>query len=108
MPKTPPSKKPAKGSNAGAPVTAAFDLLGRRWTMRILWELSQHGPCTFRDLQERCGQISPTSVNTRLKEMRNAGIVEQEDGSGYSLTALGKELNTSLEPLREWANRWNN
>ncbi|HEX2553405.1 MAG TPA: helix-turn-helix domain-containing protein [Microvirga sp.] len=84
---------------------AAFDLLGRRWTMRILWELGR-GPCTFRELQARCGQVSPATLNGRLKELRADHIVITEDKVGYRLTALGEELNTSLNPLRKWAQRW--
>jgi DNA-binding HxlR family transcriptional regulator len=84
---------------------AAFDLLGQRWTMRILWELGR-GPCTFRELQARCGQVSPAILNTRLKELRTVHIVTTEDKAGYRLTNLGEDLNASLNPLRKWAQRW--
>ena len=84
---------------------AAFDLLGRRWTMRILWELGR-GPCSVRDLQERCGRISPTSLNVRLRELRADQIVVLEDKLGYRLTTLGEDLSAALDPLRDWAARW--
>jgi DNA-binding HxlR family transcriptional regulator len=84
---------------------AAFDLLGRRWTMRILWELGR-GPCTFRELQARCDQVSPAILNSRLKELRAGHIVTAEDKVGYRLTPLGEELNASLNPLRRWSQRW--
>lgn len=83
---------------------AALDLLGRRWTLRIVWELRQ-APATFRVLQERCDQVSPTSLNTRLAELRAAGIVDSTE-DGYALTAAGKALLTSLAPLNDWAKRW--
>ena len=88
----------------GVPIMAAFDLLGRRWTMRILWELGR-GSCSFRELQERCGQLSPASLNVRLKELRADQIVVLDSTLGYRLTSLGEDLKASLNPLRQWATR---
>ena len=53
---------------------AALDLLGRRWALRVLWEL-RSGPLTFRALQEACDGVSPTVLNARLAELREAGIL---------------------------------
>jgi len=68
---------------------ALLDLLGRRWALRILWELHQNGPNSFRALQKLCGDISPTVLNSRLSELREAGIVELRDREGYVITAEG-------------------
>ena len=54
---------------------ALLDLLGRRWALRILWEL-RDGPLTFRALQAACGNLSPSVLNDRLRELREAGILE--------------------------------
>lgn len=105
MARDPVPGQAVRGSTSGAPIMAAFDLLGRRWTMRILWELGR-GPCTFRELQARCGQLSPSILNSRLKELRADHIVTIEDKAGYRLTSLGQDLNASLNPLRKWAQRW--
>jgi DNA-binding HxlR family transcriptional regulator len=105
MTKIPQPGSPVRGSSSGVPIMAAFDLLGRRWAMRILWEIAK-GPCSFRELQERCGQMSPTSLNLRLKEMRASKIVTQEANLGYRLTELGEELNQALDPLRIWSEKW--
>jgi len=83
---------------------AALDLLGRRWALRVLWELRDETP-TFRVLQERCDLVSPTVLNTRLRELREAGIVEKT-AAGYSLTGLGRELCEALAPLQGWAAKW--
>ena len=82
---------------------ALLDLLGRRGALRVLWEL-RAGPLTFRALQD-AAQSNPSALNTRLTELREAGIVEH-DGDGYSLTARGKNLLRRLAPLHEWAERW--
>jgi|HubBroStandDraft_6_1064221.scaffolds.fasta_scaffold400439_2 DNA-binding HxlR family transcriptional regulator len=84
---------------------ALLDLLGRRWTLRVLWEL-RSDPATFRELRERCDNVSPTVLNARLAELREAGIVEHSDEGGYRTTATGASLLASLAPLQEWARKW--
>ena len=105
MAKVPVPGRAVRGSSTGVPIMAAFDLLGRRWTMRILWELGA-GPCSFRELQERCGGLSPASLNVRLKELRANHLVALDERTGYRLTEIGVELNSSLDPLRRWAANW--
>jgi DNA-binding HxlR family transcriptional regulator len=84
---------------------ALLDLLGRRWALRVLWELRGEGPLTFRELQARCGDISSSVLNDRLRELREAAIVGAEPG-GYRLTGEGRTLLEALEPLDAWAKRW--
>jgi DNA-binding HxlR family transcriptional regulator len=83
---------------------ALLDLLGRRWALRILWELND-APATFRDLQVRSGGISPSVLNQRVRELREARIVETSQ-DGYRLTRDGEELMTLVTPLSRWAKRW--
>ncbi|MFZ5569131.1 MAG: winged helix-turn-helix transcriptional regulator [Thermodesulfobacteriota bacterium] len=97
---------PARGSQTGRPIMVLLDLLGRRWALRILWELHQSGPNSFRTLQKRCGDISPTVLNARLSELREAGIVELRDGEGYVITAEGVTLGGIIGQLNAWAKRW--
>lgn len=83
---------------------ALFDLLGRSWAMGIVWNLSE-GPLTFRELQQRCETVSPTSLNVRLKELTAARFVERTI-DGYRLTESGQELFSLLEPIGDFAKRW--
>jgi DNA-binding HxlR family transcriptional regulator len=85
---------------------ALLDLLGRRWALRVLWELRDGDPLTFRVLQARCGEVSSSVLNDRLRELREASIVIAERGAGYQLTADGHELLAALMPLDAWARRW--
>ncbi len=96
---------PVRGSRTGRPIMAALDLLGRRWALRVLWELRE-GPLTFRALRERCDEVSPTVLNQRLAELREAGIVAHEEGSGYALAPSGLTLLDALAPLHAWAAQW--
>ena len=59
---------------------AALDLLGRRWALRILWELRQ-GPLGARALRVRCDEMSTSVLYERLAELGDADLVAQgEDG----------------------------
>ena len=84
---------------------ALLDLLGRRWTLRIVWELRRDG-ATFRTLQARCDAMSPSVLNKRLAELRATGIVERAAEIGYRLTREGRSLLSALAPLDDWARRW--
>lgn len=105
MTKIPLPGTPVRGSKSGAPVMALFDLLGRRWSMGVVWSLCEGGPATFRDLQNRCETISPAVLNARLKELREARLVEHSN-KGYAATDLGRELYSHLNPLGAWAKVW--
>ena len=80
-----------------------LDMLGRRGALRVLWEL-RGDPLTFRALQAACDS-NPGSLNTRLAELRELGVVDHEEG-GYRLTKQGRRLMDALEPLQAWADGW--
>lgn len=103
MPSPKPGKK-VRGSNSGSPLNALFDLLGQRWALGILWYLADT-PSTFRELQSRCGGISPSVLNSRLKDLREAEIVER-GLEGYILTERGLELRSFIIPLAAWSADW--
>jgi len=82
-----------------------LDLLGRRTALRVIWELSKAAaPLTFRTLQT-AADTNPSVLNARLRELREARIVELAEG-GYILTADGRSLLSMLSPLQEWAEAW--
>jgi DNA-binding HxlR family transcriptional regulator len=85
---------------------ALLDLLGRRWALRILWELRDGDTPSFRELQARCGGVSSSVLSERLRELRDAGIVSNASGGGYELTAEGQRLLGALSALDGWSKRW--
>lgn len=105
MANTPLPGKPVRGSRTGRPVMALFDLLGRNWAMRVMWELCHDGPCSFRTLQEQCESVSPGVLNSRLKELREAQLIEL-GAEGYQPTRMGRSLFELLLPLDRWSKRW--
>lgn len=102
---TPLPGRPVRGSAGGRPIMALFDLLGRRWALRVIWELAQAPASTFRELQRRCDRVSSSVLAQRLAELDEAGIIERAD-RGYTLTADGRDLCTDLMRLERWATRW--
>jgi DNA-binding HxlR family transcriptional regulator len=84
---------------------AAMDLLGKRWTLRVLWELG-HGPLGARGLQAKCDAMSSSVLYERLRELGGAGLIRQDLNEAYELTDLGISLQSALAPLDSWAKRW--
>ena len=82
---------------------ALLDLLGRRWALRVIWEL-RDSTLSFRELQAACGGISSSVLSQRVAELRHAGILEQ--GEGFRLSDEGRRLVDAYGPLGEWAERW--
>ena len=78
-----------------------LEVLGRRWALRALWEL-RDGPRTFRALREACDDVSPSSLNHRLADLRALGIVVLGD-DGYTLSKPGARLSRILLELHRWS-----
>ncbi len=104
-PTTPLPGRPVRGSTSGRPLMAALDLLGRRWTLRILWEL-RDGGLGARALRSRCDDMSSSVLYARLAELRDAALVTQKEDDTYALTPLGRQLGEAIDPLQRWADRW--
>jgi DNA-binding HxlR family transcriptional regulator len=85
-------------------INAAVELFHRRWVLRILWEL-RDGALTFRELRAACADVSPSVLNQRLAELREARLVARE-AAGYALTAHGQALIVAMQPMMKWAGRW--
>jgi DNA-binding HxlR family transcriptional regulator len=83
---------------------ALFDLLGRRWSMRLIWVL-RDGPMVFRELQAACDGLSSSVLARRMAELKEADIVALRAG-GYELTEEGRALLDLYGPLGAWAERW--
>jgi DNA-binding HxlR family transcriptional regulator len=84
---------------------AALDLLGRRWSLRVLWEL-RDGPVGARTLRDRCDAMSPSVLYDRLGDLKDAGLIEQGADQRYELTHIGRDLGAALEPLDHWSRQW--
>jgi DNA-binding HxlR family transcriptional regulator len=102
---TPTPGRPVRGSATGRPIMAALDLLGRRWVLRILWEL-RNGPLGFRALQKACDGMSSSVLASRLADLTGTGIVMIDDSGDYALSVTGQRLGTAMQPLMDWSHEW--
>ena len=83
------------------PIVRVLDLLGRRWALRLLWELRRDA-VSFSELRKRT-EISPSVLSARLADLSAAGIVERERSGRYRLTGRGRELARMLYEINRWA-----
>jgi DNA-binding HxlR family transcriptional regulator len=102
---TPRPGQEVRGSTTGRPLMAAMDLLGRRWALRILWEL-RAGPAGARALQAKCDGMSSSVLYDRLRDLAASGLVERTGDDRYALSELGAALGSALKPLDAWAESW--
>jgi DNA-binding HxlR family transcriptional regulator len=84
---------------------ALLDLLGRRWALRILWELRGQ-PASFQALQIRCDSMSTSVLSQRLGELRDAQLIEKDQAGSYTLTEHGVRLLARLDGIDEWTQEW--
>jgi DNA-binding HxlR family transcriptional regulator len=84
---------------------AAMDLLGRRWALRILWELRDE-PLGARVLRSHCDGMSSSVLYQRLEELTQANLVTRNAEGAYLLTDLGAALGPALGSLDAWARQW--
>ena len=102
---TPRPGQPVRGSVTGRPLMAALDLLGRRWSLRVLWELRE-GPQGPRAVLARCEGLSSSVLYERLRELETAGLVARTPEGTYGLTDIGNALSDAIAPLDRWAQKW--
>jgi DNA-binding HxlR family transcriptional regulator len=88
-----------------AAVSQLLELLESRYALRVMWALKDGHPQTFRLLQDSIGNITPNTLNTRIKELRAAGLMLHGD-TGYTVTSLGADLLKRLSDLQAFSAKW--
>jgi DNA-binding HxlR family transcriptional regulator len=85
------------------PIETTLELLGRRWALRLVWEL-RRSTLSFSELRRRTG-ISPSVLSARLAELGEAGVLERDRAGRYRLSGRGRELARLLYEINRWAER---
>ena len=91
-----------RNSETSTEMAMALDYFGRRWALRVIWEL-RGGPLNFRALRAACDDVSPSVMQARLHQLRDLGLIEQIPGLGYRYTAAGQHLFRAIAGLAQWA-----
>lgn len=93
------------------PIARTLDIVGDRWTLLILRDLTLDGPRKFSDLEQSLSGISPNTLSSRLKVLEENGIVERRfyeqhpPRAEYLITAKGRELRPILRTLKDWGEK---
>ena len=92
-------------SKDNAATSQLLALLEARYALRVLWALRDGHAQTFRLLQDSVGGITPNTLNTRVKELREAGLMDRCP-EGYCVTPSGADLLKRINELQAFAARW--
>ena len=92
-------------SKENAAIGQLLSLLESRYAIRVLWALKDGHAQTFRLLQDSVGSITPNTLNTRIKELREAGLMTH-GSDGYAVTSLGADMLKRLGDLQAFASKW--
>jgi DNA-binding HxlR family transcriptional regulator len=92
-------------SKETAAIGQLLGLLESRYAIRVLWALKDGHAQTFRLLQDSVGGITPNTLNTRIKELREAGLLTHGT-DGYAVTTSGADLLKRLGDLSAFAAKW--
>src|ERR671914_3141860 len=93
-------------------LTDIWEVLGRRWSLFILKNLSTKEVIRFNELKRLLSAISSTVLADRLLELEREGLISKKiypeipPRVEYRLTARSRELGVILKDLGAWAQRW--
>ncbi|MBN7572836.1 MULTISPECIES: winged helix-turn-helix transcriptional regulator [Clostridium] len=91
----------------------AFELLGKRWTGLIIRTLL-NGQNRFSDIEEAIPNMSARMLTERFKELEKEGIIirkvypETPVRIEYELTEKGRDLQSAMDEIQKWAEKWTN
>lgn len=83
--------------------------LGKSWNIMIIGTIGNHHKLRFNELMDKLGKISPKTLASRLKELKDTGLIDRHAFAEipprveYNLTTRGNELYEHLIPIMKWA-----
>jgi DNA-binding HxlR family transcriptional regulator len=101
----------AAAQRAECAATAALNVLGQKWVMRIIRVLGDRTQ-RFCELQDALGGANSATLSQRLKLLEDEALIERREVSvvppwvEYSLTSKGSELRDAIAGIDRWAERW--
>ena len=91
--------------------TSIVELVGRRWSSGIMLAMSR-GATRFSEIVLTVEGLSDRMLAVRLRELEHAGLVDRvveptvPVSVRYRLSARGRDLLASLQPLQDYGRRW--
>lgn len=91
-------------------VDSATDIMGDKWTPRLLRFFAAEPRVRFCQLQDLAGDINPRTLSARLVKLESAGIILKRPTSPsrceYELTQKGRDLMPILEHMQDWSRKY--
>ncbi len=93
------------------PATGLVQIIGRKYSMRLLTVIGEHQSIRFNDLQIAMDDMSSSTLTIRLNELESAGLINLQMYSEapprveYNLTKDGRKLRQSLFTLSKYSSR---
>ena len=101
----------AAAQRAECAATAALNVLGQKWVLRIIRVLGDRTQ-RFCELQDALGGANSATLSQRLKMLEDEGLIARREVSAvppwveYSLTGKGTDLRGAIAGIDRWAERW--
>ena len=95
-----------KQSDCG--ISRLMAILGGKWQLNILWQLSKHQDIRFNQLKREVSNITTVMLTRCLVTLVEYGLVNRVDYHTvpphvtYALTDKGRELVPFLSDLNDW------
>jgi len=94
-------------SQETCPIARTLDIVGDRWTLLVLRDISR-GYTRYNELLASCEGISTNLLSDRLKKLEDRGFIERElysdhpPRADYLLTERGRDFGPVLRALYQW------
>lgn len=105
-------KEPKSGQTQGCEIANIWEVLGRRWTLLILKNFCTKEVIRFNELKRSLSGISSTVLSDRLLDLEREGLLSKKiypeipPKVEYRMTPQARELESIINELRKWADRW--
>jgi len=94
------------------PVARILGIIGKKWTLRILYEIKMGDSVRFTDLMSSSHGLSARTLTKRLSELERSRLIKRVSYKEipprveYSLTDQGKKLMDISGLIAKWAMKW--
>jgi DNA-binding HxlR family transcriptional regulator len=105
-------KEPKSEQTRGCEIANIWEVLGRRWTLLILKNFCTKEVIRFNELKRSLSGISSTVLSDRLLDLEREGLLSKKiypeipPKVEYRMTPQARELESIINELRKWADRW--
>ena len=105
-------EEPKTEQTQGCETANIWDVLGRRWSLLILKSFCTKEVIRFNELKRSLSGISSTVLADRLLDFEREGLISKKiypeipPKVEYRMTPQTRELESIINELGKWANRW--